>query len=378
MAKFSFHYLFLLLTLFCGCSPTLYGPLERLEPGQFPVFHDDLDRVSLQTAVTRSAAVLQKKEAGELLSFGGQRIAGARVRDSLAAFLAVLEKGGDIQSALRREFDVYRVALPVLFTGYHEPLLHGSRVRTKRFRYPIYRPPDDLVEIAAASSPGGERQFGRVMNGQLFPYFSREEIDGKGVLRGKRYELFWVDDPVSLFLLHVQGSGQIRLPDGTRVGVGYAASNGRPYRSIGKILLDQGKLAPGEATTPAIRRYLQTHPAEQQDLFFANPRYVFFQETPPTGPRGSFGAPLTAGRSLAVDPRIYPLGALGFVRTRRPIVGARGQVSWKDFSRFVLLQDAGAAITGWRRADLFWGAEAEAEAGLMAQEGEMYLIVKKP
>jgi membrane-bound lytic murein transglycosylase A len=279
--------------------------------------------------------------------------------------------------ALRRDFDLYQVSVPVLFTGYHEPLLHGSRVRTARFRYPIYRRPDDLVEMDATAS-AGEKQFGRMVNGQFAPYFSREDIDTKGVLDGRRYELLWVDDPVSLFFLHIQGSGQVILPDKSRVRVGYVASNGRPYRSIGKLLLEQGKLNPGEATTPAIRHYLLTHPTEQKDLLFANPRYIFFQLISNEGPRGSVGVPLTPGRSLATDPRIYPAGALGFMRAKRPIAGAGGQVSWKEFSRFVLFQDTGAAISGWRRADLFWGADAEDEAGLMAQEGDMFLVVKKP
>jgi membrane-bound lytic murein transglycosylase A len=186
-----------------------------------------------------------------------------------------------------------------------------------------------------------------------------------------------VDDPVARFFLHIQGSGQIQLPNGTRLRIGYAATNGKPYHSVGKILLEQGKLRPGETSTPAIRRYLQTHPAEQNRIFSLNPRYIFFQPTP-GGPRGSLGVPLTPGRSLAIDPKVYPQGALGFIQTRRPVVDQQEQVTWQEFSRFVLLQDSGAAITGWGRADLFWGSNAETEAGSMAQEGELYLLVKKP
>lgn len=356
--------------------------LERLDPNQFATVLndldslDDLDRVSLQAAITQSLTALRQKPATETLALGERRISIAHIRESLAAFAAVLESAEDLRTALLRDFDLYRVPVPMLFTGYHEPTLHGSRVRTDRFRYPVYRRPDDLVEMVPATSGGG-KQFGRIVNGQALPYFSRAEIDGDGVLNGKQYELFWVDDPVSLFLLHVQGSGQVLLPNGARVRVGYVASNGRPYTSIGKVLVDQGKLPPGEATTPAIRRYLQTHPEEQNELLFANPRYIFFQVLADNGPRGSLGVPLTPGRSLAIDPRVYPIGALGLIRTKRPIPGADGQVSWKDFSRFVLLQDTGAAITGWRRADIFWGADAEAEAGLMSQEGAMFVIVKK-
>jgi membrane-bound lytic murein transglycosylase A len=369
---------FFFLTFLCSCSYVTRTPIEQLAPRELPLFQDDLDRTSLQTAVQQSLAAFANKSGNEPLALAGQPVSVARVRESLHTFLSLVDKGDNLQTALSRDFAIYKVTPPVLFTGYHEPLLYGSRTRIERFRYPLYRRPDDLVEVEATSSPGGAKQFGRLVNGQFLPYFSREEIDGRGVLHGKHYELLWVDDLVSLFLLHVQGSGQIQLQDGTRLRVGYAASNGRPYKSIGKLLIEQGKLAPGEATTPAIRRYLQAHPADQKTVLFANPRYVFFEFAATEGPRGSLGVPLTPGRSLAIDPKIYPAGALGFLRTKRPIVEPNGQVSWKTFSRFVLLQDAGAAITGWRRADLFWGADAEDEAGLMAQEGELYLLMKKP
>ncbi len=381
LRKFLSRWTLFLLALLCSCSSTIHAPapLEQLASNTLPSFRDDLDRTSLKTAVTHSLTALQNKRDSETLAVAGQRVTVAQVRESLASFLTILERGGDVQAVLNRKFSIYRVTTPVLFTGYHEPVLRGSRIRTGRFRYPLYRRPDDLVELETTSAMGGgEKQFGRMVNGQFSPYFSREEIDGKGVLNGKHYELLWVDDPVSLFLLHVQGSGQILLPDGTRLRVGYAASNGRPYKSIGKLLIDQGKLGPGEVTTPAIRRYLQAHLDEQNAVLFANPRYIFFQLTTAEGPRGSLGVPLTPGRSLAVDPKLYPIGALAFMRTRRPVVDSGGRVAWKEFSRFVLLQDTGAAISGWRRADLFWGADAEDEAGLMSQEGELYLLVKKP
>jgi membrane-bound lytic murein transglycosylase A len=358
----------------------VHPPLERLEPAKFPLFLDDLDRPSLQAAVTQSLTALRQRNGVETLTLGEERVSIAQVRGSLKAFLALLETETDLQSALKEGFDVYRVTSPVLFTGYHEPVLRGSLVRTERYRYPLYRRPDDLVEVDLSvflSERAGEKLYGRVVNGKLLPYFSRAEIDGQDALAGKQYELVWVDDPVARFFLHIQGSGQVQLPGGAPLRVGYAAANGRPYQSIGKILLNQGKLRPGEASTPAIRRYLEAHPAEQAAVFFQNPRYIFFQPVP-DGPRGSLGVPLTPGRSLAVDPKIYPAGALGFIRTRRPLIGPQEQVAWREFSRFVLFQDSGAAITGWGRADLFWGNDAETEAGSMAQEGELYLLVKKP
>jgi membrane-bound lytic murein transglycosylase A len=345
-----------------------------------PPFVDDLDRASLKAAVTQSLTALQKKEPAEALAFGAEHLSVDRIRQSLSAFLALLESSKELRSAVISNFDVYRVTVPVLFTGYHEPLLNGSRVRTHRYRYPLYRRPDDLVEVDPSlffPERTGEKLYGRVVNGKLFPYFSRAEIDQQGALADKQQELVWVDDSIARFFLHIQGSGQIALPDGSRLRIGYAASNGRPYRSVGKFLLDQGKLSSGQTSAPAIRRYLAAHPAEQDEIFAHNQRYIFFQPTP-NGPRGSLGVPLTPGRSLATDPNHYPIGALGFIRTMRPVVSPVEQISWQEVSRFVLLQDSGAAITGFARADLFWGGGADIEAGYMAQEGELYLLVKKP
>ena len=170
------------------------------------------------------------------------------------------------------------------------------------------------------------------------------------------------------------------MPRGERIRVGYAGDNGRPYRSIGRYLLDQGVLPPGQASTQGIRRYLAEHTEERDTILFQNPRYIFFKElsTGPSGPVGSLGVPLTPGRSLAADPSVYPLGGLAFIHAKRPVWNARNQVTWKEFFRFVVLQDTGSAIRGPARADLFWGSAAETEAGAMAQRGEMYLLVKKP
>jgi peptidoglycan lytic transglycosylase A len=379
---------FLAFSLFCECSyitlPSRSSlerrepALERLEPANLPAFIDDLDRASLKTAVTQSLETLRQKDGGQSITFGNDRVPITRIRDGLAAFLTLLKTNAELRPALARDFAVYRVTAAVLFTGYYEPVLAGSLVRTARYRYPLYRRPDDLVEIPSAD-PTGEKLYGRMVKQKLLPYFSRAEIDGQGALAGKRYELVWLDDPVARFFLHIQGSGQIELPDGKRLRVGYAGTNGRPYQSIGKLLLAQGKLLPGESSAPAMRRYLYAHPEEQDLIFFHNQRYVFFQFTA-DGPRGSLGALLTTGRSVAIDPKIYPLGALGFIHSRKPIVGPHEHITWQEFSRFVLLQDSGAAIRNWDRADLFWGssAEAEVEAGYMAQEGELYLLVKRP
>ena len=337
--------------------------LEQEDLEFVPFFADDLDRSSLKRAVLQSITALRRQDESQILAFGDQRISVALIRESLETFAGLLDTEPDISAALLQNFDIYRVTSPILFTGYHEPVINGSLVQTDRYRYPLYRVPNDLPARGAAT-----------------PYFSRAAIDGQGVLKGKGREIVWLDDPVERFFLHIQGSGQIRLPRGERMRVGYAGDNGRSYRSIGRYLLDQGVLSPGQASTQGIRRYLAAHPRERDAILFQNPRYIFFKAlaTGSSGPVGSLGVPLTPGRSLAADPSIYPLGGLAFIHARRPVWNARNQMTWKEFFRFVVLQDTGSAIRGPARADLFWGSAAETEAGAMAQRGEMYLLVKKP
>ena len=374
--------------LFLLCFFALLLPLtdSRAEPtltllsvDQIPPLVDDLDRSSLKTVLQQSLAALGQKPGSQVFSFGRKQVSVGRVRNSLGAFLALLDRPGDLALEVRREFDLYRATTPVLFTAYHEPELQGSFIRTERYRYPLYRRPTDLVKVDVSqftTQRFPQDVYGRVANGGLVPYFSRAQIDGQRMLAPQHKELVWLDDPVERFFLHIQGSGKIRLPDGAWFRVGYAASNGWPYRSVGKMLLSQGKLQPGEASAQGIRRYLRQHPAEQDRILFHNRRYIFFRVVS-AGPLGSLGVPLTPGRSIAVDPNWYPPGAVGFIRASRPRLQENGQVSWQPFSRFVALQDRGAAITGPGRADIYWGSGPQPEAGLMAQRGELYIFLKK-
>ena len=374
--------------LFLLCFFALLLPLtdSRAEPtltllsvDQIPPLVDDLDRSSLKTVLQQSLAALGQRPGSQVFSFGRKQVSVGRVRNSLGAFLALLDRPGDLALEVRREFDLYRATTPVLFTAYHEPELQGSFIRTERYRYPLYRRPTDLVKVDVSqftTQRFPQDVYGRVANGGLVPYFSRAQIDGQRMLAPQHKELVWLDDPVERFFLHIQGSGKIRLPDGAWFRVGYAASNGWPYRSVGKMLLSQGKLQPGEASAQGIRHYLRRHPAEQDRILFHNRRYIFFRVVS-AGPLGSLGVPLTPGRSIAVDPNWYPPGAVGFIRATRPHLQENGQVSWQPFSRFVALQDRGAAITGPGRADIYWGSGPQPEAGLMAQRGELYIFLKK-
>jgi membrane-bound lytic murein transglycosylase A len=268
---------------------------------------------------------------------------------------------------------------PLLVTGYYEPELAASRNRTERFRYPLYRTPDDLVDVDLGqfcAECGGRVAKGRVQNGKLVPYYSRAAIDA-GALEGRGYEIAWLDDPVEAFFLHVQGSALLRFQDGVYMQISYSSSNGLPYTSLGSVLITQGKVSRDTVSLQVIKDYLRAHPDEQRQLLAVNQRYIFFRAVA-AGPMGSLGVPLTDGRSLAADPKQYPPGALVFLR-----IGSRDQPSAISHrpvsSRLALIQDAGVAISGPDRVDVFWGtgANAEAIAGDMHNPGELYLVLPR-
>jgi membrane-bound lytic murein transglycosylase A len=267
-----------------------------------------------------------------------------------------------------------------LVTGYYEPLLHGSRQRDERHRFPLYAPPDDLLAVDLAElypELKDKRVRARIDGKRVVPYWTRADIDaGKALVAGK--ELLFVDDPIEAFFLQIQGSGRVSLPDGTIVRVGYADQNGQPYRSIGRVLVDRGELPLDKASMQGIKQWGRDHPDALPALLAENPSYVFFREVFPNpaagidGPVGALGVPLAAGRAIAVDPRFIPLGAPVFVATTWPL-------STRPLNRLMLAQDTGGAIRGTVRADWFWGfgEGAAQQAGRMKQEGRLWLLWPK-
>lgn len=264
-----------------------------------------------------------------------------------------------------------------LITGYFEPVLQGSRTRDARFRYPIRMRPADLIVVdLAALYPElrGKAVRGRLVGNRVLPYPARAEIDAQTQPNADEV-LLWVDDPYALFFLHIQGSGRVVLPDGEAVAVGYADQNGHPYVALGKCLIDRG-LMPAEAVNlPALRAWLESHPASARELMNCNPSYVFFTERelpPDAGPIGSMQVPLTPLRSVAVDPNFIALAtplwlATDYPQTRAPL------------RRLVFAQDTGGAIRGPVRADLFCGSGKEAEmlAGALKQSGELFALLPR-
>jgi membrane-bound lytic murein transglycosylase A len=286
-----------------------------------------------------------------------------------------------VRAFLEANFVPYRVAnsdgaTQGLVTGYYEPRLRGSRDRRAPYLHPLYAPPDDLLVIdlaAVAPETKNLRLRGRLDGRRVVPYFSRAEIEnGAAPVAGK--EIVFVDDPIEAFFLQIQGSGRVRLDSGEEVRIGYADQNGHPYQSIGRYLVDKGELKIGEASMQGIQAWARANPARLPELLNQNPSFVFFRELPPadTGPIGALGVPLTAERSIAVDPRFVPLGAPVYLATTRPN-------SDLPLERLVLAQDTGGAIRGAVRADFFWGTgpEAGSLAGRMRQQGRMWVLLPK-
>lgn len=237
-----------------------------------------------------------------------------------------------------------------LFTGYYEVELRGSWTRTERYNVPLYKAPK------------------RTKRG--LP--SRARITD-GALKGKGLEILWVDDPIDAFFLEIQGSGRVRMTDGSVVALGYGGQNGHRYVPIGRHLIDIGYATPEQVTMPLIRRWLTEHPGDARRVMNMNPSYVFFQLRPDVGARGARNMELTAGRSLAVDPGHIPLGVPLWLDVRE------APVPQGEIKRLVVAQDTGGAIKGPVRGDLFWGhgAEAAEGAGVMKARGRYTMLAPR-
>ncbi len=265
-----------------------------------------------------------------------------------------------------------------MITGYYEPLLKGSRTRKGAYQTALYQVPEDLITVDLASlypELKNMRLRGRLVGNKLVPYFSRAEISQQNKLSGK--ELLWVDNAIEAFFLQVQGSGRVYLEDAKEtVRVAYADQNGHVYKSIGRYLVERGELKLEQASYQSILAWAAAHPERVQELLNANPSFVFFREEklidPGKGPKGALGVPLTAQRSVAIDPQYIPLGAPVFLATTMPN-------SDQALRRLMLAQDTGGAIRNAVRADFFWGfgAEAEDKAGKMKQAGMIWVLLPK-
>ena len=395
----TYRYLLVIVTFLIigGCYPfvkkEVKEPTESLKQVRFfwPEFQDDMDVDSLALAIKSSVQYLNRLNDGTVLPYGPDTFTVAHIRKSLGTFLEIFKQNSDfkkLNKELRKNFFLYKVAgyrgnEKVLFTGYFEPILDGNLEPDSIYKHPIYKMPDDLLRINLGRfrpEYSGERITARIDDQRLVPYYTKREIDEGRVLEGRDLEIAWLKDPLDIAILQIQGSGAVKLPTGETIRVGYSASNGHPYRSIGRYMIDKGYIAADNLSLQTIRSYINDHPETKGEILNYNPSYIFFTLLE-NGPLGNIAVPLTPGRSLALDDRLFPKGALVYIRCQKPIIGEDGNITgWVPFSRFLLNQDTGGVIKGTGRADIFWGSDpyAELAAGHLKHEGEIYFLVKKP
>ena len=297
-------------------KPTPPSPrpaLVRMPADRLPLFTDDMDLASLERAIEKSLRYYGRATGDGPRRMDDTMVTVRELRETLIALREILrrdEPDSVKQVRIRETFDVYQSTgldgkNTVLFTGYFEPIMNGSPVKTERYRYPIYRAPDDAIVVNLGRF--GERYqyeqlVGRVKNGELVPYYGRNEIEELGSLADRNLEIAWVDDRIALFFLHTQGSGKIQLPDGRLLQIGYALKNGRPWKSLARYLTETGRITPTEISYQSIKRYLREHPEDLAEILGHNESFVFFREVT-EGPVGSLGEILTAAAPSRPMPR---------------------------------------------------------------------------
>lgn len=371
--KLSLHVKLALITiclgLFTGCS--LRSPSRPPKP-DLPIY-DDRNFEGFLEGVGSTQRYL--RASGEkVMRFGARSISRrdyAEALEKLVSYFSIHSKPEDRIEYIRQNFIFLNAAgesgkEPILLTGYFEPLIKGSQFRTNRFSQPLYSLPPDLLTISLKDFSQKFVDEGdlkaRVVGNRIVPYYTRAEIDGKHqALSDKGLELAWVD-PVDAFFLQIQGSGTVQLHDGTDRILNFADKNGRRYEAIGKYIKEA--IHPETVSMQSIASYLRRLPHhERNELLFKNESYVFFRPSTERAVTAS-GAPATAARTIATDPKVYPKGALAYVTFNDPVAGFAT-------SRFVLDQDTGGAIKGPGRVDLFCGRGEEASllAGQLQDKG---------
>ncbi len=352
------------------------------DPNDYPDFKKALhNRDALLRSIDMSLDYLSKPSSTRIAPIAPE-FTHERTVQSLNAMREILAKAEtpeQLNGYIHLTFDVYRSigwdgSGTVLFTGYCQPIFDGRLTRSQEFPYPLYNLPSDLAK-KEDGTPLGRREGERIVS-----YFTRREIDGGGVLKSQNLELVWLRSSLDCYVAHVQGSAQIRLPRGEMLHIGYAGKTDREYSSLGKALVDDGKIDKNHISLTAIREWFAQHPEELADYLYRNESYVFFTEMPPGGPFGCLGAPVTANHSIATDKEVFPRAALACMETTLPSMSETGEIVFDPFTSFVLDQDRGGAIKSAGRADLFLGTGDRAEriAGYTRAEGRLFYLFVKP
>lgn len=373
-----------------------WRPENSLAPVPAPEITDHGEVEPLIKAIDNSLKYFEKVLSGDdpdPVRFGPHQVPVTRIVESLRDVKARLAQYGLTEQFfryIRENYRFYRsTADEVLFTGYYEADLKGSLTQSEVYKHPLYRKPDDLyrIDLTQFSFYEANRYKGlpTVLRGRIskdrniVPYYARDEIDYQDMLKEKGLEIAWVDNPVDVFFLHIQGSGIVQLDTGETLRVNYADTNGHAYRAIGKWLLDRNLLTRDNISMQSIRQYLESHPESMKEIFCYNPSYVFFRVVE-DGPIGFLGVPVTPYRSIATDRRLFPRGALCYIDTHLPVFDSQNKIEkWQRFRGFLLNQDTGGAIRTPARVDLFtgFGEKSKLTAGHMKKEGTFYFLLKK-
>lgn len=379
----------------CGVPPVVRDAIEkaREEKPKVATFHklgfaelpgwDQDNHAAALAAFNGSCAVIAERTPDKPM--GGADVYG--VSGEWRAACAAAKGARDAKRFFEANFvpfEVHSDGEPVgLFTGYYEPELRGSRVRKGKFQTPLYARPRDLVLVDLGQFRDqfkGERIAGRVENGSLIPYRNRAEIVEKGLSEVSR-PLVFVDSAWEAFSIQIQGSGRVRMPDGSLIRMNYDGQNGHPYTAIGRSLVQRGAIRREDVSMQSIRKWLEANPKEADKVMNLNASYVFFKEEPGGDPaKGAPGAmqvPLYPERSLAIDLRYHALGAPMWVDATRP--AEKPGETPQTFQHLLVAHDTGGAIRGPVRGDVYWGAGARPEelAGRMANRGRLVILLPK-
>jgi membrane-bound lytic murein transglycosylase A len=362
-------------------SPLPEGKLALVkitDPAQIPDFTAACgNRAGLREAVGYSLNYLSKPSSAKAFPYG--EITHDHAVASLKAFAALLDSpmsSAEMNQALRRQFDVY-ISVgcdnrgTVLFTGYYTPIFDASPVKTARFKYPLYKAPANLVRGADGATVGW-----RSADGQVTKMPPRKVLEQSNLLAGN--ELVYLSDPFQAYVIQVQGSARLRMPDGKFMTVGYTANNGYEYRSVREELVRDGKIPAEKISLQAMIDYFEAHPDEVNTYVWRNPRFIFFAESG-NGPMGSLNEPVTAMRTIATDKAIFPRACLAFLNTSLPRRLSSG-IEVMPYSGFACDQDTGGAIRAAGRCDIYMGVGDEQGilAGRTYQEGKLYYLFLKP
>ena len=346
--------------------------LRQVSFSELKGFEDD-NLAQAMGAFLRSCDVISKGN--------GEFLGNSQIKINRQDYLAACAKAqtlaaADFKSFLVANFIPYQVVYKGTsqgkFTSYYEAEINASHVKDNVYQYPIYGLPYDLIEVNLRDfdvSLPAKKIIGRKEGNRLVPYYTRSEIHRQGI---NAPVILWSDSAVDIFVMQIQGSAVAKLPDGARLRVAFAGSNGRQFKGIGSILLAKGLISSGQASMINIKKWLKSNPEEALANMNENDRYIFHKLGSPEGPIGAMGVPLTAGRSLAVDPSFVPLGAVLWLETTQP--------GGQPLNRLVVAQDIGSAIKGAIRGDYFWGSGGDdilALAGSMNSQGSYFVLLPK-